>query len=150
MRKISRGASAAGWRLRSPRVFLPRVLGSHAKHERADRVVDPWASGTALGVAIVLLGDELTIPAQDRVGGDDAGDLAKGLSAQGFALGSQATTLSGGEAKTTPFELLAEYTVLLLEAGDEVLLSPVKPAGKGQQGKLQGSRWGLREGESGP
>jgi len=29
-----------------------------------------------------------------------------------------------GEAETTPSELLAEYTVLLLEVGDHILLLP--------------------------
>lgn len=107
-----------------PGVSPAHVLGSHAKHERADRVVDPRASGTTLGAAIVLPGDELMVPAQNRIGGDDPRYLAQSLSAQGFVLGSEATTLSIGEAKTMPSELLSEYMVLLLEIGDDILLLP--------------------------
>ena len=88
-------------------------------------------------------------PSQDRVWGDDAGDLAQRLSAQGLALGCQAKTLSVDEAKTSSAELLSEYTVFLLQVGDPVLLPPVNPAGEGQQKKLQGSRWGGHEGKGG-
>jgi hypothetical protein len=58
--------------------------------------------------------------------------------------------LSVGQAKTTSTELLAEDTVLLLEVGDDILLLPGDPAGEGQQEELQGSGWGVPEGESGP
>ena len=44
--------------------------------------------------------------------------------------------MSVGEAKTTPSELLSENTVLLLEVGDHILLSPVDPTGKSQEEKL--------------
>ena len=109
------------------------VLLCHAQDKVADPAVDSQASGTTVGAAIVLLGDELPVPAQDRVGGDDAGDLAKGPSAQGLALGGKATPLRLGEAKTPSSELLSEDTVFLLEVGDHVLVSPIDPAGEDQQ-----------------
>ena len=119
-----------------PGVSPRDILRSHAQDEAADRVVDPRASRTAFGAAIVLLGDELAVPAQDRVRGDDAGDLAKGPSAEGLALGGKATPLRVGEAKTPSCELLSEDTVFLLEVGDHVLVSPIDPAGEDQQEKL--------------
>jgi hypothetical protein len=103
-----------------------------------------------VGTAIVLLGNEPLVPAEDRVGGHDAGDLAEALAAHGLALGGEAPTLSVGETKTTPSELLAEYTVLLLEVGDDILLLPGDPPSKGQQEKLQGTGWGEHEDKSGP
>ena len=58
--------------------------------------------------------------------------------------------MGAGEVKTTSTNLLSEDTVLLLEVGDDVLLLPGDPPGKGHQEELQGSRWGVREGASGP
>jgi hypothetical protein len=91
----------------------------------------------ALGSAVVLLRDELAIPAQDRVGRDQPGELFQGASADGSALRSEPATLGVAEAQVSVAELLAQHAVLLLEVLEDVDLAPIHPAREHEQQKLE-------------
>jgi hypothetical protein len=73
--------------------------------------------------AVVLLGDQLAVPAQDRVRRHDTGELFQRASADRSALRREPPPLAVGEAQATSTELLAKDTVLLLEVLDDVDLA---------------------------
>ena len=50
-------------------------------------------SRSALPTAVVLLGNQLSMPGQQRLGRDNRGHLGQNLPSQAFGLGRQATTL---------------------------------------------------------
>ncbi|WP_233104200.1 hypothetical protein [Haliangium ochraceum] len=95
------------------------VFSGHAHNERLNLAGGLRAARRTLGAAVVLLGDEVAIPAQDGVGRDDAGVFAQQLASEGFALDCKATALRIGEAKATIAELLAEGAILGLEIFDK-------------------------------
>nr|WP_275942121.1 hypothetical protein [Haliangium ochraceum] len=114
------------------------VFSCHAHEKRLNLAGGLRASERAFGAAVVLLGDEVAISAQDRVGRDDAGVLAEQLATEGFALDCEATALRIGEAKASIAELLAEGAVLGLEILDELALLAVDPAGDGDPEDVDG------------
>jgi hypothetical protein len=72
---VPQGASKA-------RVSPARVLLGHLDQQLDDLVWLWWPTGTTLLAAVVLLGHELSIPAEDRIGAGDAGDLAQRLASE--------------------------------------------------------------------
>jgi hypothetical protein len=108
---------APGWILhRHPDDELLHVGGD-------SRAPDPTARR-----AIVLAGDQLAVPAQDRVGCDQAGELAEPATADDPALDGQASPLVVGEAQAPSAELVAEHAVLLAQEVDDLELTGVNPA----------------------
>jgi hypothetical protein len=87
--------------------------------------------------AVVLLGDELAVPAQDGVGGHQSGELFKRTSADESALRGEPPALSVGEAQAPTAELLPQDAVLLLEVRDDLGLAAVHPAREHQEQELQ-------------
>ena len=124
---------APGWAFGCPPDDQPRDVLARA-----------GATRTAPLHPIVLLGDELSVPAKDRVGRDDAGDLPKGLSADGLALHHEASALVVGEAKAASSELLTEDAVLLHQVVDDAVLVAVDPAGEEQKEEVERGRRGGR------
>jgi hypothetical protein len=80
------------------------------------------------GSAVVLLGDELAVPAQDGVGRHQSGELFQRTSADEAALRGEPPALRVGEAQAPTAELLAQDAVLLLEVRDDLGLVAVHPA----------------------
>ena len=66
-----------------------------------------WPVRTALLGPVVLLGDEIPIPAEDRVGAGDGGDFAQGLAAERFGESGEAAALRVRQANA-PAKLLEE------------------------------------------
>ena len=108
------------------------VVGGHAEDEGADR---PHQAGSPDALAGVgpLRGDQLTVPAQDGVGGDDAGDLTQQLAAEGVAPRCESAPLVIRQSKTLAAHLLLEDAVLLDEVGDGVGLLVVDEACEGDE-----------------
>ena len=46
------------------------VFGGHPDDEPADRVHDPWAARSATAAAVVCPRDQLSMPAEEGIGGD--------------------------------------------------------------------------------
>ena len=92
------------------------------------------------GAAVVLLGDQMPVPSQDRVRCDEARILPQQLRSEELPLGRQSASLVVGEADMPTgdllVELLAENAVLLHEVRDDILLAPIHPPGERQQEEL--------------
>ena len=114
------------------RVAPGRVLRRHADHERGDVRLNTRATGAALRRAVVLVGHASTVPAQDGVGGHDAGDVREAASAEDLPCHGQAASRVIGEAKPVGTVRRAEDQVLLAEVVNDRLLLPVDPAGEEQ------------------
>jgi hypothetical protein len=78
--------------------------------------------------AVVLLGDELAVPAQDGVGRHQAGQLLQRTSADEAALRGEPPALGIGEAQPPTSELLPQDAALFLEVRDDLGLVAVHPA----------------------
>jgi hypothetical protein len=89
---------------------LDRVA-SELVTEVAERAADPRVTPARV-LGGELLDDELAIPAQDRIGGHQAGELFQGTSANGSALRGEPAALGIGEAQASVAELLAQRAVL--------------------------------------
>jgi hypothetical protein len=120
-----------------PRVTPSRILGGEPDDEALQRGGGARSAAGALGRAVVLLRDELAIPAQDRVGRDHAGELFQDLAAEDSTLHCEPAALRIREARTSTAELLAQHAVLLLKVREDLDLAPVHPAREHEQQELQ-------------
>ena len=100
-------------RAADPRVAPRRILVRHADHERSEVWLRARSTRAARTRSIVLLGDEQAVPAQDRIGRDDAGDVGEAPSADGVAFDGQAASLVIGEVNPAGTVRRAEDPVLL-------------------------------------
>jgi hypothetical protein len=100
----------------------------HREDKLADSLGGAGTTRTAPLAAVILLGNQLSIPAKDRVRGDNAAKLAQRRSPDCLPLLGQATPLTGCEANPLPVELLPEDSVLLSQVLDDVALVAVRPA----------------------
>ena len=105
-----------------------RVLVRQACDERREIRRCARATRAAHLRAVVLLGDQQTIPAQDRIGGDDAGDVGEAPSAEDVAFHGQAASLVVGEANPLGTVRRAENPVLLAKVVNDGLLLSIDPA----------------------
>src|SRR5215831_6066768 len=121
----------------NPRVTPARVVGGKADDERLNGDRAGWTPRAAPSCAVVLLGDELAVPAQDRGRRHDAVDLREHPPPQYAALHREATALVVGESELSPSELLSEDPIFLLEVLDDGELATVDPAREEQQQELQ-------------
>ncbi len=78
------------------------------------------------------------MPAQDRVGRDDSGQLHQRLSADRLALGGQDTPLVIGEEDPPPAHLLHEGPDLGVLEVDDLLLLAVDQSRQDQEEELPG------------
>ena len=118
-------------------VVPARVLLRHLDDEREEIRGLVWATWSPLLRSVVLLRDEIAVPAQDRVGRRDACELAQQFSAKRFTLHGEATTLGVREAQAAAAEFLSQNTVLRLQVVDDVLLLAIHPPGEGEEEELQ-------------
>src|SRR5262245_7478740 len=83
------------------RVSPGRVFRRHANDERGDVWFGVRATGTSLRRAVVLLGDECPVPAQDGVGCHDAGDDCELTTPQDLACHGETASLVIGEPQSS-------------------------------------------------
>ena len=82
------------------------------------RFSDRIRNSRPTGAAVVLLRDESSIPAQDRVGGDDTSHSAQDPSPELLPADGEPTPLSVGQAERTAAQLFAKDSILLTEIID--------------------------------
>ncbi len=87
--------------------------------------------------AVVLLGDQLSVPSQQRIGCDDAGKVSQGVSSYDLGFFSEPPSLDVGQAQPFVANLLTEYVVFLFEVIDCILLCTIGPTRLHHQQKLQ-------------
>jgi hypothetical protein len=109
-------------------VYPAWILRRHPDDELFHVDADRRTPRPAARRAVVLAGDQLAVPAQDRVGRDQAGELAQPATTDEPALYGQASPLVIGEPQAPPAELLAEDAVLLAQEVDDLELAGVDPA----------------------
>ena len=107
-------ANAPRMRGRAP----PGILDGHPHDQFANRLRRQRTTATATGAAVVLLRDESSIPAQDRVGGDDTSHSAQDPSPELLPADGEPTPLSVGQAERTAAQLFAKDSILLTEIVD--------------------------------
>src|SRR5215469_4300816 len=88
-----------------------------------------------MGRSIVFLSDQLPVPSQQGLGRDNAGDLGKNLSSQGFGLYGQSPALMVIEAHSPATELFSKHAVLLAKILNDLPLVVVHPPGNSDQHK---------------
>jgi hypothetical protein len=81
--------------------------------------------------------DELAVPAQDRVGRHQAGELLQDAATKHLALLREPAALCVGEARAPAAELLAQDAVLLPEVFQDLDLAAVHPAREHEEQELQ-------------
>ena len=81
-------------------------------------------------------GNQLPVPAQDRVGGHEGRDLPQDPSTEAVALRGEASALVVGPPKAAASQLGPEDPVLLYQVLDDVLLVAVDPSGEGLEQHL--------------
>jgi hypothetical protein len=131
-----------------PRVAPAAVLGGHAHNQRADLAQDRRPSPTTTGTAVVLPGNQASVPRQQRVRRHDRGELAQQPSAQRPGLRGESTTLIVREAQASGSTLLAQDAVLFVQIVDDVALLLVDPTGERDQDELQRMRQPRHDGQA--
>ena len=86
-----------------------------------------------MGGSVVLLGDQLPVPSQQGLRGDDAGDLGKSFSSQRFGLYGQSPALIVIEVHSPATELFSKHPILLAKIFNDLQLAVVHPPGDGDQ-----------------
>src|SRR3989442_6477009 len=104
------------------------VLVRQACDERGEVRRGARATRAARLRAVVLLGDQQTVPAQDRIGGDDAGDVGEAPSAERLAFHGQPASLVVSEANPLGTVRRAEDPVLFAKIVNDGLLLSIDPA----------------------
>ena len=119
------------------RVAPQRILARHPHHEVSDLSDRHRAASTSSRTAVVLLGDQPPVPAEDRVRGHDTGDLHQRASAELPATHRESTALGVCEPKRSRTKLFAEDAILLSEIIDQIFLAAIHPASNGEHEELQ-------------
>ncbi len=120
------------------------MLDRHPDHERGHVTARHRPASTAAGAAVVCLGDQSPVPAENRVRRDDAGDLHHDAPAELLAAHGASTALGIGPAKRPRAQVLPEDPILLPEIRDQIVLGAVHPASARENEELERRRHGLR------
>ncbi len=127
-----------------PRVAPRRILTRHPYDEFGHRPGCHRPSPTPAGTAIVLLGDQPPVPAENRVRRDDAGHLTHDPPAECLASHRESPALGVGQAKRSRTKMLPEDAILLPEIVDAIFLVASHPASQGQHEEVQSVGQGRR------
>ncbi len=118
-------------------VHATTPLHGHPDDELGELAWRQRPASTSAGTAVVLLGDQSAVPAENRVGRDDACHLHQCPSSEFRAAHCESAALGVGQAKWSTSELLAEDPILLSQIVDQILLVAVQPASEGEDEELQ-------------
>ena len=113
-------------------------------HERGHVTSRHRPASTAAGAAVVCLGDQSPVPAENRVRRDDAGDLHPDAPSEFLAAHGESTALGIGQAKRPRAQVLPEDPILLPKIRDQIVLVAVHPASEREYEDLSRRRHGLR------
>ena len=98
-------------------------------------------SPTSAGTAIVLLGDQPPVPAENRVRRDDACHLTQDPPAEFLVSHRESPALGVGQAKRSRTKVLPEDAILLPEIVEAIFLVAIHPASHGQHEEVRA--WGM-------
>src|SRR4030095_13068114 len=97
----------------NPAISPITIVLSQADYEVLDIIGGAWPSGSALGTAIILFGNEFAVPGQQCVRRHKVGNVIQYSTADKFGFGCQAATLVIGKPQSPSTELLSEEPGLL-------------------------------------
>ena len=106
------------------------ILQGHAHDQLGDDPHRPWATRFAAVAEVELPGDQLSVPAQQRIGRDDRAKLEQNLAWDAKRLARQQRPLLIREAKRASLEALAQHAVLGFQVLDNNELLTADPAGE--------------------
>ena len=129
--------SKVGERPADPRVASPEILLGHPHHEPGELGWRDRPASASAGTAVVLLGDQPPVPAENRVGSDDACHSSQRPLSESLASHGESAALGVGQPKRSTAELLAEDAILLSQIVDQILLVAIQPSGQGEDEELQ-------------
>ena len=136
-RAATRGRTEVCKSSSNPRVAPGWVLHGHFHGELGNCGRRPGSSWPAIGRSVVLGGNELAVPGQQRIRSDDTGQPLQSSSAKNLCSDRESATLVVGQLKPSPAELLAENSILLTQIVDQVLLPAADPAGNSEDEEVQ-------------
>ena len=122
------------------RIAPSRVLRRHADHQRGEIRLGARATTASCLRAIVFLGHQRPIPAQDGVRCDDTRDGRQSAPAKNLAFHGQAAALVVGDVEPSRSVHGAEDSVLLEQVVNNCLLLSVDPAGDEENNEHERSR----------
>jgi hypothetical protein len=96
-----------------------------------------WPPNSTDAAAVVLLGNQLSIPSKECVGCHDGADPEEALAPYPLGCQSQKASLGVGQSQPPATELPPENPVLDLKVFDDVLLAAVYPAGHRREQELK-------------
>jgi hypothetical protein len=101
-------------RFSDSRVTPARVLSDYPDDQLLDFSRGPRATWPAFLAAIVLPGDQLSMPSKQRVWRHQGVELQEPLSADRLGLDRESTTLLIGEPQSLPAQLLTQRSIFFL------------------------------------
>jgi hypothetical protein len=128
-----------------PVLFPQRILAGHAQRELDDSLHDS-SSAPPTAREGPLLSDQVPMPAQDRLWGDNARELIQHATAKCHAANCQADPVGVGEAEPAPSKLALQDANLFLNVLEHVLLMAIESAGKDDGEDLEDAWHGARQG----
>jgi hypothetical protein len=105
-----------------------RILARHPHHAVSDLSESHRAALPSSRTAVVLLGDQPPVPAEDRVRSDHTGHPHQCAPAESLTAHRETTALGVCEAKRSGTKLLAEDAILFSEIVDQIVLVAIHPA----------------------
>ena len=120
-----------------PSVSPARILARHRDDQSAKVDALGGSARSSRFAAIVLRGDEVSVPTQDGVWRGDGSDRSECRAPERLSLVSEQSPLRVGEPQPFAAELLPEHVVLRSQVIDRGQLPPVDPARNGQQQEVQ-------------
>ena len=115
-----------------------RIVSSHLDDETLDLAGNSRSPGAALRASIVLLRDELPVPAKQRVRRDDGRDFSESRSPDRMSVPRKSASLCIRESNSSSAELLAQHKVLRLQLRDQLALLAVQPSRQNEEHELNG------------
>jgi len=85
-----------------------------------------------------LAGDQLPMPAKQRIRRDDGCDLPQDPPAQTMSSGGQSSPVVIGQPQASGTELAAKQAILFHQVGENLSFASVEPTGEDEQQKLEG------------
>jgi hypothetical protein len=123
-----------------PGIAPARIVARHLEDQGLDLAGDSRPTRAASRASVVLLRDELAVPAKQGIRSHDRGELAEPTPSEWLRLSREAATLRVREAKSLSAELLEESLVLGLQVLDGLFLLAADPSDQQEQEKLNRER----------
>ena len=109
-----------------------RILASHAEDQLPDFGCGSRTIGASALAPVILSLDQLTVPSEKSIRGDQSLDSREPVPADFLGLHREPSTLLIREAESLPAQLLKQEAVFRFEIIDDVLLVPIDPASEDQ------------------